>query len=104
MDSLKQIVKREVAAYAKNLMNGTSYFLTNDTDDVFATVDIAKFREKHIAESGLIVRLIEDKVIIEQDLNDHPLVDALLQAGVPREKIVLAYAGESAEKEEALES
>jgi hypothetical protein len=42
-----------------------------------------------------IVRVDEDRVIIEEDLTDRPLVDALVAAGVPREKIVLAYAGES---------
>jgi hypothetical protein len=33
-------------------------------------------------------------VITEEDLTDRPLVDALVRAGVPRDKIVLAYAGE----------
>ena len=42
----------------------------------------------------LIVRLLEDRIIIERDVNDKPLVDALLLANVPREQIVLAYAGE----------
>ncbi|MDX2140626.1 MAG: element excision factor XisI family protein [Chloroflexota bacterium] len=36
-----------------------------------------------------------DSVVIERDMNDKPLVDALVQAGVPREKIILAYAGEA---------
>jgi hypothetical protein len=34
-------------------------------------------------------------VIIEVDRNDKPLVDVLLQTGVNRENIVLAYAGEA---------
>jgi hypothetical protein len=34
------------------------------------------------------------QVVIEQDVNDKPLVDALVQNGLHREQIVLAYAGE----------
>jgi XisI protein len=104
MDTLKDVVKREVVAYAGKVLNGVSYFLTNDADNVFAVVDIAKFRGQHIAESGLIVRLLGDQVIIEQDSNNKPLVDALLQAGVPREKIVLTYAGEKAADPETLKT
>jgi sulfur carrier protein ThiS len=33
-------------------------------------------------------------VIIEYDGTDKPLLDALLQRGIPREQIVLAYQGE----------
>jgi hypothetical protein len=35
-----------------------------------------------------------DVVIIDEDLTDRPLVEALVRAGIPREKIVLAYTGE----------
>jgi hypothetical protein len=34
-------------------------------------------------------------VIVEVDNTDKPLVDALVQQGIPREQIVLAYAGET---------
>ena len=40
------------------------------------------------------MRLLEDHIIIERDVNDKSLVDALLQANIPRSQIVLAYAGE----------
>jgi hypothetical protein len=34
-------------------------------------------------------------VIVEVDNTDKPLVDALVQQGIPREQIVLVYAGET---------
>lgn len=43
-----------------------------------------------------------DKIIIDLDINDKMLVDALLQAGVPRDQIVLAYAGESIPEMDAI--
>lgn len=41
-----------------------------------------------------MVRIFEDVVIIERDQNDKLVVDALMQAAISREKIILAYAGE----------
>jgi hypothetical protein len=41
-----------------------------------------------------VVRIIDNHIIIDHDANNKSLVDALEQAGIPREQIVLAYAGE----------
>lgn len=49
---------------------------------------------KHFFGINLIVRIFEDVVIVERDQNDKLVVDALMQAGIPRTKIILAYAGE----------
>ncbi len=35
----------------------------------------------------LIVRIINDLVIVERDQNDKPLVDALVQAGIPARRL-----------------
>ncbi len=42
-----------------------------------------------------MVRVVDDFVVIEHDIHDRPLWQALVRAGVPREKIVLAYVGET---------
>lgn len=60
-------------------------------------VSIGYLPDKRIVDTGLIVRVVSDPIIIERDVNDKPLVDALLQAHVPRRQIVLAYAGEPVE-------
>ncbi len=52
-------------------------------------------RDKQPVDTGLVARVAGDRIIVERDVNDKPLVDALVQAGVPRRSIVLAYAGES---------
>ncbi len=44
------------------------------------------------------MRLIGARIVIERDVNDKPLVEALLAANIPRQQIVLAYAGEPAEE------
>jgi hypothetical protein len=95
MEDLKQTLREVMLGYTGVGFNGISYLTTNETEDVFAVVSVARFRGEHIANSSLIVRLIGDKIVIEQDMNNKMLVDALLQAGVPSEQIVLAYAGET---------
>lgn len=83
-----------MAGYAGEALNGYSY-LTSDTEQqVCAVVTIGEVRDKRIADAGLIARLVDDCIVIERDINDKPLVDALVQAGVPREQIFLAYLGE----------
>lgn len=42
----------------------------------------------------LVAHVDNNKIIIDTDLTEKPLYDALLQAGVPREQIIRAYAGE----------
>ena len=39
-------------------------------------------------------RIINDKVIIDEDITDRPLWRELVRAGIPREQIILTYAGE----------
>jgi hypothetical protein len=45
--------------------------------------------------TSLVARVVQGRIVIEHDSNDRPVLDALLAAGVPREQIILAYAGES---------
>ena len=59
-------------------------------------MSVGQVRNQHVVDAGLVARLMDDRIIIERNVNDKPLVDALLQAGLPRGQIVLAYAGESA--------
>jgi hypothetical protein len=54
--------------------------------------------DMRMVDVGLIVRVVGDRIIIERDVNDKPLVDALLQASISRQQIVLAYAGEPVEE------
>ncbi len=93
--SLKDMLRRVMDSYAGEGWNGRSYLTSSEDGNVLAVVTIAQVRDQRIADADLIARLVGDTVIIERDLNDKVLVDALVQAGVPRRQIVLAYAGES---------
>lgn len=61
---------------------------------------MAKFQGKRFVNTGLLVHIVDNHlIVIEEDINNKPLVDALVQAGIPREKIILAYAGETVPEE-----
>jgi hypothetical protein len=94
MGSLKEIVADAMAGYAVKGLNGYSV-LTSTPDQRFLTiVSVADVKGLHLTTTSLIAHIEADQVIIEHDINNKPLVDALLQVGIPREKIILAYAGE----------
>ena len=90
---LHQIVEREVADYVRESPNGTLYFLADKKSPVFATIGVPQARG---ARSSVVVmaKIENDQVVILADITDRPLVDELVRAGIPREQIVLAYAGE----------
>jgi hypothetical protein len=97
MESLRETLVRVMGGYAVKGFNARGYLTSSADGQILAVVDIAQSSDQHFADAGLIVRHVGGKIIIERDMNDKVLVDALLQAGVPRRQIVLAYAGESAD-------
>jgi hypothetical protein len=98
MDHVIQILKNVLNGYAGRALNGYSYLTSSADQQLFAVVSVGEVAGQHIVDTGLIVRVLNDRLIVERDLNDKPLVDALLEAGVPRKQIVLAYAGEQVEE------
>lgn len=94
MDTLIATVRDEVNAYAGEAYNGYVFVTSNVENTRFVATAVGSVRGKRIVNTSLIVQIIGDKVIIEQDTNSKPLVDALEVAGVPRSQIILAYAGE----------
>ncbi len=94
MDTLNQQVQSVVAGYARKGLNGESYLTKSDDGSVFTVVGVGRVQGKHISNVSLVVRVVGHCVIVERDQNDKPVVDALVQVGIPREQIILAYTGE----------
>jgi XisI protein len=90
MDTLAEVVKKVVFSYAVEGFNARTFALSNEEEKIYAVnvVDTGV----HLRPAGVVViaRVEGDKVIIEDDLTDRPLVDALVRAGIPREQIVFA--------------
>lgn len=98
MATLTSIVRETMSDYAVEGENGYSYLTQNIEGNILTIVYISEYQGQTDVDTGLLVRIVNNRVIIMRDQNDKPLVDALLQVGIAREQIILAYAGESVEE------
>lgn len=87
------ILRDEMNNYAGEGLNSHTYLTENLLQSVFTSTTISKDDNNANPFVDLFVRIIAD-TIIEEDRNSKPLVETPLQAGIPRENIILAYAGE----------
>ncbi len=92
MASLDSVVREVVFSYASGGLNLRTYPLSNDEQHIYA-VNVIDWPNRQRPASVVVLARVEDnRVIIEEDLTDRPLVEALVNAGVPREQIILKYA------------
>jgi hypothetical protein len=98
-DTLETIVQREVIEYSNRWGEKISiYYISNETKKVYSAMVIPEVGNKmmKIPNFMVLARIVGDYVLIEADNTDKPLVDALVyNGGIPREKIILRYAGET---------
>ena len=76
-------------------MNDFAYLTVNEAEQIYTIVDIATVRYKRLVGTVLVVRLANDRVVIELDRHDKFLVDVLKARGVLESQIVLAYRGDA---------
>jgi hypothetical protein len=101
MDRLTDIVRDTVFAYAGGGFNLKVYPVSNEPLGIYA-INVLNYPDHDRPGAiALSARIDGDRVIIEEDVTDRPLADALVAAGIPREKIVLAYLGEVVSRESA---
>jgi len=96
MDSLKTTVEKVIESYTGEGPNGYAYLSQDTAKGVYTVFSVGYIKKQRSVDANLIVRLLGDKIIIERDMNDKTLMDALLQAGISRQQIIVAYAGEPA--------
>lgn len=95
MEDLKIILQKTLNDYAGEGLNSYAYLMNNADNTAFAVIASASVRGKPVVNTGVLARVENDMIIIERDMNDKQVVDALVQNGIPRNKIILAYAGET---------
>ncbi|GIK65150.1 MAG: hypothetical protein BroJett018_29440 [Chloroflexota bacterium] len=97
MATLNETVKEVLAWYASGGFDLASYLLSNEAEGVYAVNMINTSKPRHPLTSKVIVlvRIVGDCVVVEEDRTDRPVEERLMAAGIPREKIVLAYANEA---------
>jgi hypothetical protein len=95
MDTLSETLQRVLTEYAGEMLNGYSYLTTDAGGTIFGIIGLGYIGDRHFVDTSLIARLAGNTIVIEHDVNNKPLIEALLAAGIPRDRIILAYAGES---------
>jgi hypothetical protein len=94
MASLIETVKTEVEKYAGDGFNVRLIPLLDDERRHYGIIAVDYPTRKEVATVAMMARVVGNQVVIEEDMTDKKLIDALLQAGIPRDQIILAYAGE----------
>jgi hypothetical protein len=94
--TLADITRREVNLYAAYSPLATMYRVADEEQQIYAVIIIEDDPEQRPAWVVVMAQVVGDCIVILEDRTDKPLVDALMiNGGVPRDKIVLAYRGES---------
>ncbi len=65
--------------------------LFDDTTGYYALLTVGWMKEERVSGTTLLLRIKDGKIRVEEDLTDAPIVDDLVDAGVPRRDIILAF-------------
>jgi XisI protein len=98
MDQVRDLtttVQHEVEDYARGgSWKAITYPVSDMARQNYVIVAVPDFPRKYKSTIIVAARVVEDKVIIDEDITDKPLWQELVRAGIPREQIICAYAGE----------
>lgn len=87
---VKHIVQEYGSWFPKNGNVQTEVVINSDIDH-YEVVRVGWEGERRIHHASIHLDIINDKVWIQDDRTNRPVADALLEAGVPSEDIVLAF-------------
>lgn len=87
---VKHIVQEYGSWFPKNEHVQTEVVVNPDIDH-YEVVRVGWEGERRIHHSSIHLDIIDGKVWIQDDRTNRPVADALLEAGVPHEDIVLAF-------------
>lgn len=92
---LVAVVQREVEDYARGGdWKAITYPVSDTARQHYTVLIIPDYPRKYHAAIIVAARVVDDFVVIDEDITDRPLWKELMRAGIPREKIILTYAGE----------
>ncbi len=100
MDVTKTILYEEVRDYVTQAFKGQLYFSVSEDEALYSIVFVPDDNYPVKVETDIIVaaRILNNMVSIEKDTTDKPLYKELMRRGIPRENIILKYAGEKLER------
>ena len=93
---LTEILQHEVEEYSGPSIKAKTFAISDAAKQTYSVIIVPDFPRKFEASIMVLAHVENDNVIIEEDTTDRPLWRELVRAGIPREQIILAYAGEKA--------
>jgi hypothetical protein len=101
--TLETIMRREVADYSGSAYKAKTFYLEDLNQGIYTVVIIPDDDYPVEAHPGIVVmaRFVDDHIVIDEDITDKPLYVELMRCGIPREQMILRYAGEKLPKPEA---
>ncbi|HLA44255.1 MAG TPA: element excision factor XisI family protein, partial [Aggregatilineales bacterium] len=84
MGSLRDILVRELEKYVGEGANALAFPVFDNQRQHYAIAIIDYPERTEPADVIILVRIAGDKIVVEEDMTDKKLVDALVQQGVPR--------------------
>ncbi len=91
MDRLTDILYETLQEYAGPALNGHLYLTCDETKTFFTITSLADVRGERSIGTGIVVRVADNHIIIEKDTSNKPVIEALLQKGIPAEVILTPY-------------
>ena len=97
MDITKRILREEVEKYGRSARgaNIRLFSILDDEQNIYAVNAVDYPSRQDVAGVVILARLVGNIIVIEEDMGDKKLVDALMNRNISRDQIVLAYDGEA---------
>lgn len=98
-NNVETILYEEVRGYLTPAYKGQLYFSVSENETLYSIIFVPDDNYPVKVDTDIVVaaRIQDDRVLIEKDTTDKPLYKELLRRGIPRENIILKYAGEKVE-------
>ena len=65
--------------------------LFDDATAQYALLSIGWMQHERVSGTTLLLRIKDGKIRVEEDWTDAPIADDLIEAGVPKEDVILAF-------------
>jgi hypothetical protein len=95
-NDIQSIVHDAIRGYATSAFKGKLYFNHSDDDALLSVIFVPDEDYPVEIDTNIVVaaRFDANYILIERDDTDRPLYQELMRRGIPREQIILRYAGE----------
>src|SRR5579859_232074 len=96
-ETLAQTLRRIITSYNTPQPTSSTFYLEDPAQQLYALVAIANSPSRAIKRKSSVIVMAQiqgDSILIHASPSDNPLSIQLIQAGIPKHRIVLAHLGD----------